>query len=47
MSTSVLPGRLGTVSMDGELPSRESLATVFDERDDRSQIPFPGGLLPE
>ena len=29
----VLPGRLGLVSMDGELPSREDLSVVFDELD--------------
>jgi hypothetical protein len=33
MSTRTLPGRLGTVARDGELPSRRDLAQVFDELD--------------
>jgi hypothetical protein len=28
-----LPGRLGEVRMDGELPRRQNLALVFDELD--------------
>jgi hypothetical protein len=33
MSTSRLPGRLGQVEFDGELPRREDLGQVFDELD--------------
>jgi len=33
MTDTVLPGRLGKVRMDGELPSREDLGPVFDELD--------------
>jgi hypothetical protein len=28
-----LPGRLGTIGMDGELPRREDLGVIFDELD--------------
>jgi hypothetical protein len=33
MTDNALPGRLGQVSMDGELPRREDLSLVFDELD--------------
>jgi hypothetical protein len=33
MSTPALPGRLGEVRMDGELPCREDLPLIFDELD--------------
>lgn len=33
MTDSGLPGRLAAVTMDGELPSRDDLATIFDELD--------------
>jgi hypothetical protein len=33
MSTRTLPGRLGRVELDGELPRREDLGQVFDELD--------------
>ena len=33
MSDIHLHGRLGDVEMDGELPARSSIATVFDELD--------------
>jgi hypothetical protein len=33
MTDTVLPGRLGKVRMDGELPNREDLGLVFDELD--------------
>src|SRR4051812_5431296 len=33
MSTRTLPGRLGRVEFDGELPRREDLGQVFDELD--------------
>src|ERR1700712_981764 len=33
MSASSLPGRLGAVRMDGELPARADLPKVFDELD--------------
>jgi len=33
MSGRTLPGRLGSIAMDGELPARRELSTVFDELD--------------
>jgi hypothetical protein len=33
MTTRTLPGRLGQVELDGELPRRDDLPKVFDELD--------------
>ncbi len=33
MTENALPGRLGAITMDAEIPSRDSISTIFDELD--------------
>ena len=42
----VLPGRVGSIGTDGELPRRQDLAAVFDELDFQLACQAPRWALP-